>query len=289
MASFRLLSDAFLAAHPAEAAAAIEELQVADAAAFLAETAAEPAAKTMARMVATFAGECLSAMSPVHAAAILSELDPYVAASILRAASEEARAPILDALEERDAQEARPLRALLAYPEGTAGALMDARVKAMPADITVAEALTRLRTSPGRVLDYVYLVDRDGVLAGVLNMRELMNAPAAQSLASVAHPRVSRFSANATRETIVSHPRWRDVHALPVTDDAGRLLGAIRYGTFRRLEEEEAIERRHHHPSALVMSFMEVYWLAAIQLLPLLADVFSRLLLPPGARERSES
>ena len=95
------------------------------------------------------------------------------------------------------------------------------------------------------------------------------------------------FSAHATRETIVSHPRWRDVHALPVTDDAGRLLGAIRYGTFRRLEEEDAIERRHHHPTALVMSFVRLYWLAIVELLPVFGDLFMRLIAAPMRRARA--
>jgi hypothetical protein len=71
----------------------------------------------------------------------------------------------------------------------------------MPADIDVAEALSRLRRSPGRVLDYVYLVDREGVLVGVLNMRELMNAPGAQPLiAGRPPPRVALLGAGHARD-----------------------------------------------------------------------------------------
>ena len=283
MASYDLLSDAFLLAHPEEAAAAIEELELADAAAFLAAAAAESSAQVLARMVAAHAGECIASMPVENAASIVDHLDLYACAAILRSIDASAREPLLAAAEP---EISGPLRLLLTYREGTAGALMDPRVKAMPADIDVTEALLRLRRSPGRVLDYVYIVDREGVLVGVLNMRELMNAPGAQPLIAAAHRRVSRFSAQATRETIISHPRWRDVHALPVTDDAGRLLGAIRYGTFRRLEEEDAIERRHHHPSALVMSFVQIYWLAVVELLPVIGDVFVRLLTPSRTRVR---
>jgi magnesium transporter len=284
VSSYDLLSDAFLLAHPEEAAAAIEELDLAEATAFLAHASAESSAQVVARMVAAHAGECMASMPVENAASIVDHLDLYACAAILRSIDAAAREPLLIAA---NPEITGPLRLLLTYREGTAGALMDPRVKAMPADIDVAEALLRLRRTPGRVLDYIYLVDRDGVLVGVLNMRELMNAPAAQPLIAAAHRRVSRFSAQATRETIVSHPRWRDVHAIPVTDDAGRLLGAIRYGTFRRLEEEDAIERRHHHPSALVMSFMQIYWLAVVELLPVLSDLFVRVLGParPSARK----
>jgi len=283
VASFRLLSDAFLAAHPEEAAAAIEELSVSEAAAFLADATPRAAARVLERMVAAYAAECLGLMPRERAAVILAQMDLYAAVSMLRIADAAAREELLDTV---SAETAGSLRSLLAYPEDTAGAVMDPRVKVMPSDITVNEALARLRSAPGRVLDYVYVVDRDGALTGVLNMRELMSAPTAQPLLAAAHRRVSHFSAHATRETIVSHPRWRDVHALPVTDDEGRLLGAIRYGTFRRLEEEDAIERRHHHPSVLVMAFAQVYWLALVELLPLVGDVFVRLLVPSAARER---
>jgi magnesium transporter len=281
--SFRLLSDAFLAAHPEEAAAVIEELDVSEAAAFLAEATPSAAARAFERMVATYAGECLARVARDRAVDILNETDLYAAVSILRAMDGSVRQELVEAVE---TDTAAALRSLLRYPEGTAGAVMDPRIKAMPSDITVGEALARLRSAPGRVLDYIYVVDRDGVLTGVLNMRELMSAPVAQPLIAAAYRRISRFSAHATRETIVSHPRWRDVHALPVTDDAGRLLGAVRYGTFRRLEEEDAIERRHHHPSVLVVAFAQVYWLALLQVLPLVGDVFVRLLRPAALRER---
>jgi magnesium transporter len=283
--SLRLLSDAFLNAHPEEAAAAIEELTIPEAASFLGETVPESAARVLERMVATYAGDCIAAMPAERAAAVVAHIDMYAAASILRTIDSPVRDRLVASLDE---DTTGPLRLLLAYPEDSAGALMDPRVKAMPADIDVGEALTRLRSAPGRVLDYLYLVDREGVLVGVLNMRELMNAPSAQPVLAAARRRISRFSAHATRETIVSHPRWRDVHALPVTDDAGRLLGAIRYGTFRRLEEEEEIERRHHHPTALVFAFVQLYWLAIVELLPAMAEVFARLL-APLARPRKVS
>jgi magnesium transporter len=217
---------------------------------------------------------------------VLALLDLYAAASMLRAVQPVARRELLDA---SDPELSASLRSLLAYPEGSAGAIMDPRVKAMPADITVGEALVRLRSAPGLVVDYIYVVERDGTLTGVLNMRELMNAPTAQPLIAAAHRRIARFPAYASRETVIAHPRWRDVHALPVTDDAGRLIGVVRYGTFRRLEEEDAIERRHHHPSVLVMAFAQVYWLALVRLLPLVGDVFARLLLPGLLRERRTS
>jgi hypothetical protein len=51
----------------------------------------------------------------------------------------------------------------------------------------------------------------------------------------VANPQ--RLLASVGRASIVSDPGWRTAHALPVVDDQGRYLGAIRYKTLRSLED----------------------------------------------------
>jgi magnesium transporter len=284
VATHRLLSDAFIEAHPTEAAAALETMPAAETAAYLAQTSARLAATVLERMVAVIAGQCLLSIPVEKAVAVLERLDVYSAASILRTVEPAIRKPLLDAA---DDDVAVPLRLMLTYPEGSAGALMDPRVKVMPADVTVREAIARVRKSPGRILFYLYIVDRDGTLVGVLNLRELMLAPATQQVGVVARRGVARIAPGASAATIVAHPRWRDVHALPVADDSGRLLGAIRYGTFRRLEEEAALERRRRHPATLMIALVQLYWLAFAALLPALTSIVVRVLESASEQERS--
>ena len=74
------------------------------------------------------------------------------------------------------------------------------------------------------------------------------------------HPNVARLSARAPHSEILVHPRWRDLHALPVVDDDGTFVGALRYRTLRRLEEEAAAEQKRRHPVTLALGLSELYW-----------------------------
>jgi hypothetical protein len=51
-------------------------------------------------------------------------------------------------------------------------------------------------------------------------------------------PKPLHLTALASRADVLAHPGWKEVHALPVVDEQGAYLGALRYRTLRRLEEE---------------------------------------------------
>jgi len=67
--------------------------------------------------------------------------------------------------------------------------------------------------------------------------------------------------ASASRESIASHPAWQRVHALPVVDRGGVLLGAVRYETVRRLERELGRAARDPDRHATASALAELYGL----------------------------
>ena len=77
---------------------------------------------------------------------------------------------------ERD--EAEELSELLGYPEDTAGGIMTTEFVAVPAHLTAAETIDRLRElePDAETIYYVYVVDDDGRLVGVLSLRDLIVA-----------------------------------------------------------------------------------------------------------------
>jgi hypothetical protein len=81
-------------------------------------------------------------------------------------------------------------------------------------------------------------VDRDQRLVGAMTLRELLLAPGETPLASLMVSEPYRIRATDDRARVLSHPGWREVHSLPVVDDEGGYLGAIRYRTLREIEEE---------------------------------------------------
>ena len=251
------LATAFLAAHPLDAAPAVERLPPAEAVPTRAGAPAHVAAGVLRHMAPPAAVDCLEGLGPAAAAPVIAALSLDDAALLLRRLPE----PVLGAtLERLSPDAATALGTVLRHPPHTAGALMDPRVLAAPDDVTVGEAFARIRQSPRHVLYYLYVVDRAGRLAGVLNLRELMLAPADATLDAVMRPATARLSALDGIGAVVVHPGWRALHALPVVDAGGRFVGAIRYETLRKLDAEPERSVASDSQVGAWLSLAELCW-----------------------------
>lgn len=223
----------YLAEHPAEAARILERFPPANVSALLAEASPEVASRALRCAEPAFAVACLAALPRSHAAALLGSLPLGVAAALLRRADAETRSAVLEA---GSPQAAAALGRVLAHPEGTAGALMNPRVVVLPGDLTVERAVERLRRVPADDLYYLYVVDREQKLAGVLTYRQLLLAGPDAVLTTVMRQPVSRLRSRARGDALRGHPGWRLYLALPVVDDDGVLLGAIHRDALRSPE-----------------------------------------------------
>jgi Mg/Co/Ni transporter MgtE len=158
------------------------------------------------------------------------------------------------------------LALLLRFPEHTAGALMDPEVLSLPKDITVADALDRVRYSGARIFYYVYVIDRERRLAGVANLRELIEAHEDKLLEEVMHVHVTRLSVHADFIAMRAHPGWLEYYALPVIDDHGVLVGVLRYRTLRATAPAD-VASLAGSPLAASLALGELYWSTLGQLL----------------------
>jgi magnesium transporter len=229
------LARAFLESHPPRAAMTLEQMPVARAAAVLGAVTPRAAATVVSVMTVPYASACLGHLAAEEAAAIVAELTTDDAAGIVRALEPDRRDPLLAAL----AADARdPITRVLPYPAGTAGAVMDPSIFQLPDDVLVADARMRLGRAARELLYYLYIVDREHRLVGVLDIPELMLARARDPISAAMHRDVGRLSVWMPVTLVRDHPGWQQYHAMPVVDDEGRLLGAIRYQTLRRLERE---------------------------------------------------
>jgi magnesium transporter len=221
--------------HPERAAGVLERLAVNEANRVLSKAPVREAAPVLQRLSPQFAAEVLEAFDTERVARTLEALPLDVASRLARRLPDERVAAALEKLSPRPA---RALRSLLRFPEASAGALMDPEVLALPGDLTAKEALDRIRETPDRARYNVYVVDHEQRLAGVVNLRELLIARPRSRLADLMIRDPLRLDARADRSVVVSHPGWKEVHSLPVVDERGGYLGAVRYRTLRALEEE---------------------------------------------------
>jgi magnesium transporter len=148
------------------------------------------------------------------------------AAAILAALSPDERERAFASLPKKVAQ---GIRDVYDYPQGTAGALMDARITPFSVDLTVSEALERMRTFKEKEFDAIYLMDTEGRLAGAVPLAEIVTAAPDATLGGLKRRPRMAVPAHATREDIVEVVGESVVAALPVIDADGRLVGILRH------------------------------------------------------------
>src|SRR5918994_3063452 len=141
-------------------------------------------------MTSSIAAGCLCTLPAVRAGTIIETLSLDGAARLLRCLSGDDRERLLAAVSDK---RLKPLNRLLRYPLGTAGALMDPQALTLPQSILVSDALGRVQRFPQHTLYYLYVIDQERMLIGVMNLRELMLAAPQDRLSAVMHTRVERL------------------------------------------------------------------------------------------------
>lgn len=145
---------------------------------------------------------------------LLRHLDPVVTEAILR---------LIDEAERRD------IASLVNYPVNTAGSIMTTDYAWLPANITVEDALERLRLqAPDReTIYYVYLVDDQRRLQGVVSLRTLILSPRKDILADLMETRLVTAKVDDPKEQVSQIMARYDLLAIPVVDPDDRLVGII--------------------------------------------------------------
>ena len=170
--------------------------------------------------------EVLEDLAPERAADILEEMSPDDAADLVEDLSDETRAELL-ALMERD--EADELGELLRYPEDTAGGTMTTEFVAVPADLSAAATIDRLRElePDAETIYYVYVVDAAERLVGVLSLRDLIVAPPDSPVGEVMIPEPVAVDVLADRDEVAAVVARYNLLAVPVVDEEHRLVGIV--------------------------------------------------------------
>jgi magnesium transporter len=196
---------------------------------------------------------------------ILEELDPHEAAAILRTLSRQEAATLLAGMDPDDAtdvvenlsepeasqilirmdpEEAAEIRRLADFPADSAGGIMTPEFVAVSSDATADSAIAAIRSLVGQAetVDYVYVVDAERHLIGVLSLYRLMLSPGDTPVTELIAPTTVRVRASADQETAANLLTERNLLAIPVVDDEDHLLGIITQDDVADVLEQEATE-----------------------------------------------
>lgn len=232
-------------------------------------------ARTMCQQHPSTAARILESMDPAESAKVLSSLPRKAAASVIEAMSPNeaalrlehwtdqelkeiaAAVPVQslgaiwqhlsDALKMRlsgaiESGELRQIQNYSTYVPQSIGAMADPRVLMLRRDLTVREAIQRIRRSPADIVHYLYVVDTERRLVGVVPIRELLLATSTQKLEDIMLKDVVTLSASLDREQAVDLVRQWKFQTLPVVDQDDRFIGIVRTEDLFKVIEQEASE-----------------------------------------------
>ena len=198
------------------------------------------AGDTLSEFPAQIAGEYLSHFEARKIVEICRHTSPDKAADLLGYLSEEKVDEILTLL---GGKRSKLLERLVQHEETTAGGLMTTEYLSVEEDKTVKQALEIFRAKKDiEVNFYLYIVDARNHLIGVVSLRELVLSEDDQKLGAVMNSDVIRINADMPQEEVALLVTQYNMLALPVVDDANKLVGVITVDDVIDVIQEEATE-----------------------------------------------
>ena len=188
-----------------------------------------------------FAAKVLKLAGVKASLQLVREMPSEVTTDIFEHLSQGFKSKILAQLPNLHSEE---IEALAEYDEDTAGSVMSPEFVALRDKARVSDALTRLRRLGlvGQPVNYVYVVDEEEKLKGVLVMRDLVLAPLSRLLEDVMLSELIKVYTDDKLDYVVDKLIEERLLALPVVDNSQRLKGVIEATDLVKDLQEEGFE-----------------------------------------------
>lgn len=229
--------------HPADIADVLDEISYEEALIVFEMLPDDVASEVLDETGTFIRQELVEKVDDERLADLLDELPMDDAAEFLDKLPTDTAARLLNLMEPEEADD---VRELLSYENETAGRLMTRDVAALRKHWTAAEAIEYLRSlvvaDVAETLHYLYVVDRDNQLIGVVPIRALLMSPATATIESMMIPEVIRIRVDADQEELAEIISKYDFVAIPVVDPDNRFLGVVTVDDVLDVIREEATE-----------------------------------------------
>ncbi|MBN2477253.1 MAG: magnesium transporter [Pirellulales bacterium] len=180
--------------------------------------------------IAAFIGD----LPPDDRVDLLNEVRPGIVGELM---------PLIPTDERRDIQR------LSAYPEDTAGAVMTTQFARLSEDLPVAQAVKEVGQQAGELetIYYLYVVDEEDHLRGLLSFRQLVTAMGKPDtpIGELMERDLVTVNVAEDQEEVADKVARYNLLAIPVVDDEHRMLGIITHDDVIDVVREEATEDAH--------------------------------------------
>ena len=222
------LKDLLAGLHPADIAELCNELDAEEARFIYLLLDNETAADVLIEMDEDARKEFLEILpSETIAKRFVDYMDSDDAVDIIREMDEDKQEEVLSHIE--DIEQAGDIVDLLKYDEDTAGGLMGTEMVIVNENWSMPECLKEMRIQAEDMdeIYYVYVVDDDERLKGVLPLQKLITHPSVSKIKHVMKKDPISVRDSDSIEEVTETIEKYDLVALPVVDSIGRLVGRI--------------------------------------------------------------
>lgn len=195
--------------------------------------------------------EILQELTPAHAADLVSDLPDHRLVSIVERMQPDEAADLLGDIQPARAQvvlsgieDSEDVEPLMLHHDESAGGLMTSDFLALRRRMTCQEAIAALRAwrPESETIYYLYVVDREDKLCGVVSLRELVIAQPTTQIMEIMHADIISVKGDMDQEEVARVLSHYDFLALPVVDSTGVLLGVVTVDDVIDVIEQEASE-----------------------------------------------
>lgn len=236
-----VVSQAIKALHGTDIALALSRIEPGEREQLAMLLSPEDAAALLSEVTDTQAVEVLEALPAPRAALVAEQLQSDEMADLLSELPDADAERILKHLPLEDAEQCRQL---MEHPRDTAGGMMRTEYVAYPRHYTVGQVVSDLQANraqyAGYNVQYLYVVDEQGKLVGVLPVRELLFAAKNRPIEQVMRVALHSVHVEATLGELHGFFDEWDFFGVPVVDGEGRLVGVVDQSDVREHEIEEA-------------------------------------------------
>lgn len=180
---------------------------------------------------------------------VLDEMDPDKRADFIKALPKERADEILPLVAQAERND---IKKLIQYEEGTAGSILTTEYAFVPQNITVKEAIARLKLQAfdRETIYSVYVTDTQRRLLGFISLKDLLVASSSKLVKDIMHTNIITSLVSDDQELVARKLSDYDLLAIPIVDTSDRLVGIVTVDDVVDVIVEESTEDIYKYGAA---------------------------------------
>jgi magnesium transporter len=228
-------------AEPQKAAEVFEAMEFKEAFALFKKLSIENQIKCIKFFNAKYAAKIIARLNPENIKEIFLKTERYKIVSILKNSNEHKFKLLINQLDENLRSS---LYYLFEYPKNSAGRIMYPDFISLNKNITVSQAINKLKllSKLAELKSYIYVIDDENTLVGVLNTRDLILSDDNQKIEEIMIKKVVKIFPHTKKEELIKIFAKKNFISLPVVDTNGKIIGVVESRDIIETAREESIE-----------------------------------------------